>query len=102
MRNKSLFTDRTEYCFICNKPAHGVHHLLFGKDRQKADEDGVYFPICDECHIISKYRIHDNPTAEALSKMLGETMWLLSQVADEEQRDSLKIKFIQRYGRSYL
>lgn len=114
MRGECLFTDRTEYCFICNKPSHGVHHLLFGKDRANADADGVFFPICDECHMLGHMddkmgigyakdsRIHDNVMAEKLSKMLGETMWMLDQVADAEKRDELKIKFIKRYGRSYL
>lgn len=105
MRGQCLFTDNTEYCFICMRPAHGVHHLVFGKgNRTKADEDGVFIPICDYCHMIGRLndRIHDNVMAETLSKMLGQTMWMLSQVADEKQREELTIKFIQRYGRSYL
>ena len=99
---------------MCGKVAHGVHHLVFGNDRENADYDGLYVPVCDSCHILGhlddnmgygygkESRIHDNPMAETMSKMMGQLMWELSQVADEEQREELKTKFRKRYGKNYL
>ncbi len=86
-------------CIFCKKEAHGVHHLLFGSNRRLADEDGLYYPICDSCHIAGKYRIHDNPTAERLSKMLGQALWELKEAGGN---DEIRNKFIKRYGRNYL
>lgn len=102
MRNSPVLEHNLEYCFLCGRPSNGVHHLLFGSDRRNADEDGIYIAICDACHIMGKYRIHDNPTAERLSKQYGETLWLLKEATTEEQRKQLTEKFIKRYGRSYL
>ena len=101
MRNPSVITNNTDYCYLCGRPGNGVHHLLFGKHRQLADEDGIYFGICDYCHTMGKHRIHDNPTAEKLSKMLGQAYWILDHV-DYTDVEEAKKKFMERYGENYL
>ena len=71
----SLLTDDMDHCFFCGRPADCEHHLIFGSaNRELADEDCLKVPICNNCHTAGKVnsRIHDNPMAEKLSKMLGQ------------------------------
>lgn len=92
-------------CAICGREAECVHHLVFGRGlRDLADQDGLYLDLCNRCHNMGTIteRIHDNSSAESLSKMLGQAMWMLDQVADEERKEKLKEAFRARYGRSYL
>ena len=94
---KRILTHYSTICFFCGKPAEGEHHLLFGNGTRKlADEDGLKVPICNNCHTIGgiSERIHDNPMAEKLSKMLGQAIFEI-EVGDRED-------FMTRYGKSYL
>ncbi len=94
---KSIVTDYRHICFFCGGPAECEHHLLFGQGiRQLAEEDGLKVPACNQCHNMGKTigRIHDNPMAERLSKMLGQAVYE-SKVGSREQ-------FRARYGKSYL
>ena len=115
---KSVVTEEGSICFICGRPAEGEHHLIFGSSgRELADKDGIKAPICNKCHNMGSVtsRIHDNPMAEKLSKMLGQAIWernwiLKDAVHDsdgEEEAQSLEARiarkeFMRRYGRSYL
>lgn len=99
----------TKYCAICGYPANGVHHLIFGSDRKKADKDKLYIPICDRCHVTGEllFRIHDNPMAELLSKMLGQALFEKNYYKDlyyelRRDEDEARDVFIQRYGRNFL
>jgi len=100
----SIVTTCKDICAISGREATEEHHLVFGRGyRQLAEEDGLKIPINSAFHKLSKYAIHDNPTAEALSKMLGQAVWEKHQIAlrgiseDEARRD-----WIKRYGRSWL
>ena len=108
---KSKVTEYNDICFFCGKPATQTHHLIFGTSaRQLCDKDGLFVPICDECHTQSisvKDRIHDNPMAEKLSKMLGQAIFERNYYKDlwyQLNRDSDEARecFMNRYGRSYL
>ena len=93
---KSIVTDY-EQCFFCNGPAECEHHLLFGNGiRNLAESDGIKVKICNRCHNMGKIqeRIHENPMAEKLSKMLGQSIW--------ESEYGNREAFIKRYGKSYL
>lgn len=61
-----------------------------------ADEDGLVIPMCHKHHNMGALteRIHDNPMAEKLSKMLGQAIW--------ESRYGDREAFRKRYGKSYL
>lgn len=95
-----------ESCVLCGHPAEATHHLIFGRGMRKlADEDKLTIPVCNDCHNFNAFRdcrIHENPTAEKLSKMLGQYMWMVNQVCDEEQKEALLDAFRERYGRRYL
>ena len=102
---KSIITEYTENCLLCGKPNAVQHHLIFGNSsRGLADEDELIIPLCNECHtsglLIS--RIHDNPCAEKLSKMLGQMAYEKHLVADGKSEKQARECFRKRYGRSFL
>ena len=80
-------------------------------------------PVCNNCHNMGTVtnRIHDNPVAEKMSKIIGQLAWekeYITQDAihhnaidvdigkpDEDKELEKRIArkcFISRYGRSYL
>ena len=105
---KSILTAYTQYCSFCGKPVEAEHHLIFGSALRKlSEEDGLKLPICSECHNMGRLveRIHDNPMAEKLSKMLGQLAWekqyyknLLGKT-DDPAREAFRKRY---FNRSYL
>ena len=95
------------YCFFCGAPVNGCeHHLLFGNAlRQLAEEDGLKVHVCNNCHTTGERlrRIHDNPMAEKLSKMLGQALFERNVIANKEVEtiDEAREKFRKRYGFSF-
>lgn len=90
-------------CSFCGRPAECTHHLIFGSDRKKADEDGLTIPLCDRCHNMGPLldRIHDNPAAEKLSKMLGQTIYEKNKIQEGKTEEEARELFRKRYGRSW-
>ena len=104
-----MITKYEGYCIICGKPTNTTHHLVFGRGlRELSDADGLTAPVCDEHHNIGKYRIHDNPVSETLSKIIGQLQWekdyLLKegQFAYKNMDERAREAFRKRYGKSYL
>lgn len=68
--------------------------------------DGLKIPVCNNCHNMGQKlcRIHENPMAERLSKMLGQAIWEKEWISANNQQESRKAReaFRKRYGRSYL
>ena len=94
---KSIVTDYTDICFYCGRTAEAEHHLIFGNGlRSLAEKDGLKVPCCNRHHNLGSIdeRIHGNPAAEKLSKMLGQAIW--------ESRYGDREAFRKRYGKSYL
>lgn len=94
------------YCVFCGRPAEAKHHLIFGRSERKlADADSIYIMTCHRCHNMADKacdRIHGNNIAESFSKMLGEAIWMLHEVADDNRIEEAKRSFMNRYGRNYL
>lgn len=102
---KSILTKYTDFCMFCGRPTTTEHHFVFGNGlRAIADRDGVKGPACDDCHTMASInnRIHDNPMAEKLSKMLGQMAWEKHAVAGGMSEDAARSAFQKRYGVSYL
>lgn len=102
---KTILTEYDEYCIFCGKPTGTDHHLIFGRaHRRLADEDGLTVPACNECHVLGplRSRVHDNPMAEKLSKMLGQMAYEKRQVANGCTEKEAREKFRKRYGLSYF
>ncbi|MCM1183557.1 MAG: hypothetical protein NC337_09300 [Roseburia sp.] len=97
MAKKGIVTDYNENCIFCGRPTECEHHLLFGNGgRELSEQDGLKVPACNDCHNTGPIlgRIHDNPMAEKLSKMLGQAIY--------EARIGSREEFRARYGKSYL
>lgn len=102
---KSIITEDMDYCFFCGHPAECKHHLIFGSsNRQKADEDGLIVPACNRCHNMGKVieRVHDNPMAEKMSRIIGQMAWERARILEGVPCDLAREKFRQRYKISYL
>lgn len=105
-KTKSIVVQEeySQYCFFCGSPTDGEHHLLFGTGiRNLAEEDGLKVPICTQCHTNApvKSRIHDNPMAEKLSKMLGQAIYERNLCAEGVPLDEARELFRRRYGKSF-
>ncbi len=95
----TFITEYTKYCTLCGRPTSESHHLLYGGAiRKLADDDGLYIPICRECH----NEIHNNGTAGKLSKIVGQLAYELNENAHKGDIKDAREKFRTRYGRSYL
>lgn len=72
--SKGIVTDYPEICFICGRPSEAEHHLVFGTaGRELSEKDGLKVPVCNNCHNMGEIlmRIHGNPMAERMSKIIG-------------------------------
>lgn len=78
MKTVGIVTKYNDNCIFCGRPTTEEHHLLFGNGfRKLAEEDGIKVPVCEYCHTKSPVaqRVHDNTTAEKLSKIAGQLAW---------------------------
>lgn len=93
-----MITKYGAYCLLCGLPRTEVHHLIMGTSgRKMADEDGLTIPLCNKCH----REMHENGTANRLSKVLGQMAWERDYYAKGGSQDARE-SFRSRYGRSYL
>lgn len=95
--SKSIVTEYEGICFFCGRQADAEHHLISGTaNRELSEKDGLKVPVCNNCHNMGDRlsRVHDNPMAEKLSKMLGQAIY--------EGRIGTREEFRERYGKSYL
>ena len=108
---KSIVTKHESICAICGRPAECKHHLISGSGRrQLADKDSLIIPLCNRHHNMgnSTERLHDNPVAEALSKMVGQLAWekryiaRRAEVPFDDLEEEAREEFMARYGESYL
>lgn len=102
---KGIVTKYNDYCLFCGKPREVNHHLVYGKgNRTLAEKDGIKIPCCNDCHNMGDIlnRIHGNPMAEAMSKMIGQLAWEKMSVAKGMKEDEAREAFRARYGESYL
>lgn len=101
-----MVTEYNNICAICGKPKECTHHLVFGRGlRELADEDGLTLPMCNNCHNMATSqldRIHGNPMAEHLSKMVGQLAFEMSYCSKGIPQEIARDEFKKRYGRSYL
>lgn len=107
----NVITEYTELSAFSAQPKECEHHLVFGSGlRQLADEDGLILPLTNYEHNTGPLteRIHENPAAEKLSKMLGQIAYEKEryrqalELLGEIEGDPAREDFRQRYGISYL
>lgn len=93
---KSIIQEKKE-CFICGKTINlHNHHIIFGKNRKKADEDGLTVYLCYEHHEGTN-GVHgkNGHELDEYLKTIAETEYLKIYRKNIED-------FISRYGRNYL
>lgn len=109
-RERGILTEYDHISAISGKPRECMHHLIGGHGRRNlADEDGLKIPLTNEEHNLAlkaTERIHGNPMAEILSRMLGQLAYekeyyrrASGQLGEE---DPARDAFRKRYGISYL
>lgn len=112
MGKESRVTEYQGISIFSGSPAECTHHLVFGSGlRYLADEDGLYIPLTHAEHNMSPYgythQIHGNPTAEKLSKMLGQAIFEKEYYRHYNDlfkfdKDIARETFRKRYGISYM
>ena len=102
---RSILTEYQYNCAITGRTSECEHHLIFGKGmRNLAEEDGLKLPLTNDVHNMAggKNQLHDNPVAEALSKMLGQVAWEKQKIIEGHDPNLVREEFRKRYGKSYL
>lgn len=94
---KNSIIDRKKRCFVCGKKDNlHLHHIMFGKNRKKADADGLTVYLCYEHHEGTN-GVHgkNGHSLDLKLKKLAEHLWIYyyNKSIDE---------FIERYGKNYL
>lgn len=111
--SKSILTNYENYSVFSGTPADAKHHCIFGNGlRTLAEKDGLWIPLTNAEHNMSPngliYQIHENPAAEALSKICGQLAWekeylaRMCEIPFYEVKEEAREAFRKRYGRSYL
>jgi len=88
--------DMKGVCYICKRYGQTEkHHIFRGKNRKRADEDGVTVYLCHWCHNEPPNGVHFNKANDTRLKQRGQRTWMehYGKTADD---------FIKAYGRNYL
>lgn len=110
---KNIVTSYMGISTVSGVQAEEKHHLIWGRGgalRSLADEDGLIMPLTTREHTGAAggkviERIHDNPMAEHLSKMLGQIAWekeFYRRMTVAGDADPARNAFRKRYGESFL
>lgn len=105
MRKEGIVTRYNSNCLFCGRPVEATHHLIGGTSKRKqSDQDGLTIPCCNDCHNMGELprRIHGNPMAEVMSKMIGQLAWEKRAVSEGQTEEEARESFRKRYGESYL
>ena len=84
-------TDDLEHCYICGGDAIQYHHIFNGPNRKKSTEDGLWIPVCLNCHI----KIHNEPSQRLMYCLKQDGQWKYEETHTTDE-------FMKRYGKSYL
>lgn len=93
---KSIISYKKE-CYVCGTTNNlHLHHVMFGRNRKKADEDGLTVYLCREHHEGTK-GVHgkNGHELDIRLKRDAEVRWCQFYNKQPEQ-------FLKRYGRNYL
>lgn len=83
----SIMTDDLDTCYICGRDRTQFHHVFGASNRNHSTEDGLFIPICAECH----EKIHKfNPLS---LKQEGQRCYEKTHSREE---------FMKRYGKNYI
>ena len=83
-------------CYICKRFGQTEeHHIFRGKNRKRADADGMTVYLCHFCHNEPPNGVHFNKRRNTQLKQIGQRAWMnhYGKTVDD---------FIKAYGRNYL
>ena len=83
-------------CFICGRYGQTEeHHIFRGKNRKRADTDGLVVHLCHWCHNEPPKGVHFCKIRDIRLKQIGQRAWMAhyGKTVDD---------FIKAYGRNYL
>ncbi len=89
--------NNTKKCFVCPRTVGlHLHHIMFGKDRKKADKDGLVVYLCYDHHEGTN-GVHGKNGHELDLKLkrLAEEKWLVYYKKTKED-------WLERYKKNYL
>jgi hypothetical protein len=94
--SKSIIQDK-KICYVCETTRNlHEHHTMFGKNRKKAEKDGLKVYLCYEHHEgtngVHGKNGHD---LDLRLKKISQEIWQRKYNKSVEE-------FIKRYGKSYL
>ena len=96
MSESIIKRTRKGICFCCGRvcPTE-CHHIFRGKNRKRADADGLVVHLCHWCHNEPPSGVHYNKTRDLTLKKLGQMTWMkhYNKTVDD---------FITAYGRNYI
>ena len=94
--NSIIKGNRKGVCFLCGRfcPTE-QHHIFRGKNRKRADADGVTVHLCHWCHNEPPMGVHYNKVTDTWLKQRGQVAWM-------EHYGKTVDDFIHAYGRKYL
>lgn len=87
--------DRKGICYLCKRcGATEQHHIFRGKNRKRADADGMTVYLCHFCHNEPPTGVHYNKARDRWLKQTGQRIWMMHHGNVDD--------FIKAYGRNYL
>lgn len=95
---KSIVCNQeNKICYVCGKKRNlHLHHIMFGKNRSKADKDGLTVWLCYDHHE-GTFGVHGKcgHSLDMMLKKTAEIRWLkyYGKTTDD---------FIKEYGRNYI
>lgn len=88
--------DRKGICYLCKRVGFTEnHHIFRGKNRKRADADGLTVYLCHFCHNEPPRGVHFNKDMDLRLKQIGQRVWM-------QHHGKTVDEFIQAYGRNYL
>lgn len=92
----SIINTRKGICYWCGRVCQTeCHHIFRGKNRKRADSDGLTVHLCHFCHNEPPSGVHYNKAKDTQLKRMGQRMWMA-------RYDKTVEDFIKAYGRNYL
>ena len=89
--------QKEKMCYVCGKQSNlHLHHVIFGQNRKKADEDGLTVYLCYDHHEGTN-GVHGKNGHELDSQLKKEAELVWCKYYNKTKED-----FIKRYGRNYL
>lgn len=92
MKDSVLVNDQ-EHCIVCGREYINRHHVFFGTaNRQLADQDGYWVPLCQPHHT-GRNGVHFDKSFDLSLKRTAQRRY---------EETHTREQFIERYGKSYL